>query len=82
MTQALQTTPETLSLADEEWGYEFGCEGLMTTDSVKTFLDVSRWTLDKFTREKLIRKSSGRGERVYFCRRSIREFIRNNNREV
>ena len=71
-----------MSLSDQEWGYEFGCDGLMNTKSATAFLDVSRWTLDKYAREKLIRKSSGRGERVSFCRRSIQEFIRNNNREV
>lgn len=74
---------ETVSAVDQDWGWEFGCEGLMTLDDACEMLSVSRNTLDRLCTEKFLRKGKSprhdpknKATRVYICRRSVREYMR------
>ena len=64
-----------LSGADAEFGYVFGCEGLMTVDEVCETLSITRWTIDKLHGDKSLRKGHITGNRVRICRRSVREYL-------
>jgi hypothetical protein len=61
--------------ADSSWGYNFGCNGLMSADECSKFLGVSDRQLDRLAIGKHIRKGRypGNGFRA-FCRRSAVDF--------
>ena len=62
---------EILSAADEQWGYKFGVDGLMSSKEACHYLgDVSRQTLHRYWSKGFIRKGNQPG-RAKFCRRSI-----------
>lgn len=67
---------------DRQWGYTFGCDGLLTIDQVQEVLPVSRKTIYRLCADRLLRKgknpqhdprSSGA---VFICRRSLSEYVR------
>lgn len=64
--------------ADKQFGYRFGCDGLMSIDEACKFLGgVSRHTLARRADAGLIRtgRQSDRGSgRTVFCRRSVEEY--------
>ncbi len=64
--------------ADEKFGYEFGCDGLVSRDEACQLLGgVSVDTLEDLYRENKIRKGKMPGRRVVgICRRSLRNYIR------
>lgn len=62
---------EILSAADEQWGYEFGVDGLMSSaEAQKELGDISRQTLRRYWERGFIRKGRQPG-RNKFCRRSV-----------
>lgn len=68
-----QNTPT--SPADEMWGWEFGCDGLMTVVGACRFLSISRDTLDRRILSGELRKGKKNG-RVYVCERSVRQYAK------
>lgn len=74
MNMTTQESP--LTGADKEFGYPFGCEGLVDAAEATQFLAMSRDTLERRVLDGQIRK--GRhpgGGKVAYCRRSIREYL-------
>ena len=64
------------SAADRKWGYEFGVDGLMSTDEAQAWLGgISRRTLGRIMSEGSIRRGVGRGK-VVLCRRSVIEYAK------
>lgn len=70
-----QAVKEKLTGVDAKFGYEFGCEGLMTVDEACKMLSLTRWTIDKLHLEGKLRKGHITGGRVRICRRSVREYL-------
>ena len=71
-TSVSQAKQVELSEVDEQWGYAFGCDGLMTTAEASEHLAVSRWALDRMCESEQIRKGKHPDtNRIAFCRRSI-----------
>ena len=66
--------PDLISLADERFGYRFGCDGLMTVGEAARFLGMSRWTLARRIDEGRIRRGRD-GRRVVICRRSVADYV-------
>lgn len=68
-----------LSGKDQEYGYAFGCEGLVGYRTAYELLGgISRGTVNKLADQGHIRKGrtpGGRNAKVVFCRRSIREYM-------
>lgn len=71
----MTTQQQTMSEADEMFGYAFGCDGLMSPAQACEFLAVSRDTVDRLADAGKIRKGKpAGGHMVRFCRRSILNF--------
>lgn len=65
-----------LSGADKQWGFPFGCDGLMSRAASAQFLGVSTRTIDRLCDEGRLRK--GRhpgGVGIGICRRSITLYL-------
>ena len=62
-----QPTDPSLTLADQKWGYKFGCDGLRKTINVAEFLGVSRQTVYRYIDEGKLR--AGANGKV--CYRSV-----------
>jgi hypothetical protein len=69
--------PTPLAGADKQYGFRFGCDGLMSVPQAREFLgDISKHTLYRKIRAGLIRKGNiGEGGRTVICRRSVIEYI-------
>ena len=62
---------------DEEYGYEFGCEGLVSSTFARSFLGVSNTKLWRIISDGQIRKRNDpTNNRAKICRRSIAEYVR------
>jgi hypothetical protein len=70
--------PKLRTVTDETHGYEFGCDGLMGREEVCKFIaGVSVDTLEDLCDRGEIRKGKiPGGRKAFFCRRSVREFVR------
>jgi hypothetical protein len=76
MTTAKLAEPMFGNAADEQWGYEFGIDGIMSLDKASEWLgSASRSTLDRLTTDRLIRKGERRGS-VVFCTRSVKNYAK------
>lgn len=62
------------SAADEQWGYKFGCDGLLTVDAAGEFLSISGRTLDRLSVQGKIRKGRFPSNVRAFCKRSVIDF--------
>ncbi|WP_417378158.1 hypothetical protein [Gimesia sp.] len=74
---------EELTGADAEYGYRFGCEGLMSLKHTAEFLDVCENTVRQLCKDGYLRKGkrpykgakSDQHKRVVICRCSLRKHI-------
>lgn len=74
----MSTAAENLTGADAEWGYRFGCDGVLGTAAACDFMSTSRWTLERLVDAGQIRKGkadNGPGGAVKFCRRSLKDYL-------
>lgn len=73
-----------LTGADAEYGYEYGCEGLMTLSATAEFLGIHVNTVRRYCNQGLLRRGKHRGANgkvsqqspAVICRRSVREYIK------
>ena len=66
----IQATERPRTPADEQYGYAFGCDGMVSVKSAMAFLDVGRSTIYRLIDKGSLRK--GRiGPTVRICRRSL-----------
>jgi len=68
------------SIADDGWGFQFGCDGVMTVDQAAGLLTLSIRSIHRLIKSGQIRSGHPMdGERVirrtYICRRSVENFI-------
>lgn len=70
-----------LTGADAQFGYRFGCDGVVDYEDAYKLLGVhSRPTVNKFADQGLIRRGRHTGSsnaKVIFCRRSILDYLAN-----
>ena len=65
-----------LTGADAEYGYRFGCDGMMSLSDACDHLGRSRWTIGRLVERGVLRRGKDpQTQRVSICRRSIREYI-------
>lgn len=65
------------SEADEHYGYEFGCDGLLSVSEVEERLGVSRSTIWRMCNDGTLRKGKDEARRmVRICKRSVLEYIK------
>lgn len=71
----METT--SLSIIDSEWGYTFGCDGVMRQPNAEKFLDCSHDTLERMVAKRMIRKGKDpRNNRPVYCKRSIDDYMK------
>lgn len=74
----MANTMEKLAGADEEHGYRFGCDGLVTRTNAAMFLDKSPRTIDRYLAEGLLRgRRDPNTGKVSICRKSMMVYIDN-----
>jgi len=67
---------EPLSLTDQEWGFRYGCDGVMNSKEARGFMSRSRWTLDELVLQKRIRaRKDIHSGRLFYCRRSLMQYF-------
>ncbi|MFG0332543.1 MAG: helix-turn-helix transcriptional regulator [Maioricimonas sp. JB049] len=65
------------SESDQYYGYQFGCDGLLTVREVEDLLRVSRSTIWRMCADGTLRKGRDEARRkVRICRRSVSEYIK------
>jgi len=67
--------PKELEGNDALFGYAFGCDGWLNLTEARRHLDVSRWTIDRLHRERVLRKGQTPKGRIVICRRSIDNYV-------
>lgn len=66
-----------LTMVDSEWGYAFGCDGVMRQPNAEKFLDCSNDTLERMVANRNIRKGRDpRTNRPVYCVKSITDYIK------
>ncbi len=72
------TTPQLFAVTDQRYGYEFGCDGLVSVQKARDLLaDCSADTIKRLCGEGKLRKGKMPGRRTKgICRRSIMEYIK------
>ena len=79
----LRNSEEQLTGTDAEYGYRFGCEGLVTLKHVAEFLDIHENTVRQLCRDGFLRKGkrpykgakADQHKRVVVCRQSLLKFV-------
>lgn len=61
--------------ADRQYGYDFGCEGVVTRENAMQLLDCAKSTLYRLCAAGVVRRGK-LGPRARFCKRSILEHLR------
>lgn len=71
----IAVTEEKTSPADERYGYQFGCDGVVSVrDAMEALGGVSKATIYRRFEEGLLRHGREKG-RAVVCRRSLREYL-------
>jgi hypothetical protein len=63
-----------MSPADRQFGYEFGCEGVVSMKAACELLDLHRVSVWRLSKQGLIRRNNARYPK--FCRRSILNYLK------
>lgn len=66
---------EKLTGADQEWGFRFGVDGVLSVREVLKHLSIGRTKLYELFDERKLRRGHI-GKKVVVCRRSIQEYLK------
>lgn len=74
---------EKLTASDEQYGYRYGCEGIISIQGAAKFIGVHENTIRRLCNDGFLRKgkrpygteNKEKLKRVVVCRRSLREYV-------
>ncbi len=69
-----RATDTTTRPANREYGYQFGCDGVMTVPQAMAFLSCSRSAVYRLIKDGKIRRGK-LGPAARICRRSIAQYL-------
>ncbi|WP_010587880.1 hypothetical protein [Schlesneria paludicola] len=71
----MRTTHKLETATDRKWGFPYGVDGLLSFEKTQELLGgMSRTSIERHVKSGLLRK--GGSGKVYFCKRSVYDFIR------
>ena len=74
----ISATKDTFSRTDLEWGYEFGCEGVMSMRATREFLNKSDDSVRRLMDANEIRwgRRDSKRSPIMICRRSVLNYLK------